>query len=369
MYPKTIGVLLLCSATLMADFSYTTTSRVTGGAAAAMSRMMGGLSKTARSVTEGMTQTVAIQGNRKVTYSDKHASIIDLDKEAFIEINFEKKSYSIMTFAEMQEAMKRGMEKMKDRKGEQDGKPSDVEADFKVDIKETGQKKAINGIQTKEVVMLLQFIGKDKKTQQSGAMDMLNSIWVADPSAVPGHKQEEEFNKKMALKMAGTFMGAGGNPQAVMAGMDPKMMNAMKKAAEEGQKLQGVHVMQISKMGTGLDPATASQISNPNDTPQGPTGGQIAGDAAAGAAEREALGRLGRLGGIGGLGGFGRRKKNKEAEESKPAESAPANGGNAQAQGLMMEMVMEMSNFSTAPIDASRFEVPAGFKQEERRMR
>ncbi len=361
MNPKVIVCLALGSATLLADFSYTTTSRVTGGAAAAMSRMMGGLSKSARQVTEGTTQTVAIQGNRKVTYDDKHASIIDLDKEAFIEINFEKRTYSSVTFAEMREAIKRGMEKAKEK---MESKPdtSGVEADFKVEVKQTGQAKTINGIPTKEMVMLIQFIGKDTKTNQSGAMDVLNSIWVGEPSAVPGHKQEEEFNKKMALKMAGAFFGSGANPQAAMAGMNPKMMEAMRKAGEEASKLQGVQVMHISKMGANLDPATASQISNPNDTPQGPTAGQVAGDAAAGAAEREALGRLGRLGGFGGFGG--RRKKNKDAEE--PKAPAEASTGTAQQAGLLMEMVIEMNNFSTAPIDASRFEVPAGFKQVDR---
>lgn len=363
MNPKTIGIALLIPATLLADFSYTTTTRVTGGAMAAMSRTLGGLSKGMRQMTEGRAQTVAIQGNRKVTYDDQHANIVDLDKETITDINFEKKSYSVVTFAQMREAIKRGMEKAKAGGAKQEeSKPSDVEAEFKLDIKETGQTKAVSGINAKEVVMLVQVIGKDKKSGQSGAMDMLNSIWVADPSAVPGHKQEEEFNKKYAEKMAGIVFG-GASPQAMMPGMDPKMMAAMRKAAEEGQKLNGVHVLQISKMGTQLDPATASQISNPNDTPQGPTAGQVAGGAAAGAAEGAALGRLGRIGGIGGLGGFGRRKKNKDTEEAKPAEK-PAENNQAQASGLMMEMVIEQSNFTTAPVDASRFAVPAGFKQE-----
>lgn len=369
MNPKFLGILSLIPATLLADFSYTTTTRITGGAMAAMSRTLGGLSKSMRKMTDGMTQTVALQGNRQVTYDDKTAHIIDLDRETMTDINFEKKTYSVITFAQMQEAMKRAMEKMRQRgpsKGE--GKPSDVEAEFKLDIKETGQKKTINGIPTREVVMLIQVVGTDKKTKESGALDMLNSIWLAEPGAVPGHKQIEEFHRKMALKMAGAMADAGFNPQSMMGAMsDPRMGAAMRKAAEEGRKLQGVNVMQVSKMGANLDPATASQVSNPNDIPQGPTAGEAAGGAAAGAAEGAALGRLGRLGGIGGLGGFGRRKKAKE-EDPKPAEEKKAQQQQTQGAGLLMEMVVEMSNFSTGPVDEGKFSVPAGFKQEDHPM-
>lgn len=372
MHRKIIGGVLLIPVTLLADFSYTTTTRFTGGAMAGMSRALGGLSKNMRKLTDGMTQTVALKGNRMATIDENSATIVDLDKETYTHVDFQRKTYSVISFAEMEAAMKKSMEKMKGKMKESEEKRQEAsnqaEMDFKLDIKETGQRKSIAGIDTKEVVMLIQTIVKDKKSNQSGAMDMMNSIWVAEPGAVPGHKELDEFNKKLAMRMA-RGLAAGGNPMAGMQGMlDPKMMDAMRKAAEEAQKLQGVHVMQISKFGTQLDPATASQVSNPKDTPEGPTAGQVAGRAAENAAEnqaeKQALGRLGgRLGGLGGLGGFGRRKKQKE-EEPKPEERPAQQQAGAAGQAVLMEMVIEMGNFSNAPVGEDKVNVPAGFNEE-----
>ncbi len=38
------------------------------------------------------------------------------------------------------------------------------------------------------------------------------------------------------------------------------------------------------------------------------------------------------------------------------------------SSGALMEITSEMSNFSSAPVDPSRFAVPAGFKQVESEM-
>ena len=72
--------------------------------------------------------------------------------------------------------------------------------------------------------------------------------------------------------------------------------------------------------------------------------------------------RADRLGGLGGaLGGFGRKKQ----EESKPADqAAPV----ALQSVVLMEQVTELSGLS-ATVDASKFAVPAGFKQVEHEMK
>ena len=73
------------------------------------------------------------------------------------------------------------------------------------------------------------------------------------------------------------------------------------------------------------------------------------------------------LGGkIGGFGGFGRKKKPEQPkeepkEESAPSSSAPAAGDSA----VLMEMTTEMGGFSSASVDASKFEAPSGFKKVE----
>ena len=71
-------------------------------------------------------------------------------------------------------------------------------------------------------------------------------------------------------------------------------------------------------------------------------------------------GALGRLGGR--LGGLGRKKPQEQASSGQP--QAQGAGGPAS----MMETTTELSGFSSAAVDASKFQVPAGFKQVESQM-
>src|SRR5512138_1797726 len=90
----------LTAAGLPADFSYEQTSKLTGGAMASMMKVAGVFSKSAR---EPIRTTMAVKGDRMVTLTGNNATVIDLGKETFTEIDFQKKTYSVMTFAEMKQ--------------------------------------------------------------------------------------------------------------------------------------------------------------------------------------------------------------------------------------------------------------------------
>jgi hypothetical protein len=67
----------------------------------------------------------------------------------------------------------------------------------------------------------------------------------------------------------------------------------------------------------------------------------------------------------GGFGGFGKKKAKAEAPPEAAAgeaekEKAPAAGA---TYGVLMETSSEMSGFSTAGIEAAKFETPAGYKE------
>src|SRR5690349_3637316 len=106
------------------DFSYEQTSKITGGMMAGMMKFAGAFSKEAR---EPMVSTVAVKGDRMVHWSPHHASIIDLDKETITTVNVDKKQYSVMTFAQMKQAMEEASQKMKSSR---DAQKADV--NFKV---------------------------------------------------------------------------------------------------------------------------------------------------------------------------------------------------------------------------------------------
>jgi hypothetical protein len=207
---------------------------------------------------------------------------------------------------------------------------------------------------------------KDRQSGQSGTMEVAADMWLA-PS-IPGYEEVRNFYRRMAEKMAWAPGMEGG------LAAQPGMMKGMAEVAKEAAKLDGVPVLQITRLGSSAQAMadfSAAGQAQAGQQAQAPPVKEAAGSAAGGAATGAVAGRLGRLGGLGGgLGGLRRGKKQEQqAEAPPPPEQAPP----AQAQGgapagILMESTTELSGFSTAPAAPSKFEVPAGFKQVESEM-
>jgi len=328
---------------MRADFSYQQTSQITGGSMQAMMRMAGAFSKQAR---EPMAATVMVSGHRMAHVNAHTAQIIDVDKETITDINFDKKTYTVMTFAQMKQMLDDMSKRMQQKQTE------NADLHYKASAKDTGQTKTINGLTAREVLVTITMEGTDKKTGDTGSMDATSDMWIAP---VAGYEEVRSFYRIYAGKMG---MMPGQNMGIVAA--QPGMAKAMGDLYKEMAKVDGTPVQMITRLG-GVGGGTASGASNSGTQQQQQTqaGSQTAGQTAAGAA----LGRLG-------LGGFGRRKKNTEDQpQQQQTSSEPASGGEPQAaSGVLMEMTTDTSGFSTAAVDASKFEVPAGFKQVEPEM-
>jgi hypothetical protein len=305
------------------DFSYDETSKITGGMMAGVMKFAGAFSKQAR---EPIVSTVAVKGNRMVHGSQHHASVIDLDAETITEINFDKKQYSVMTFAQMKQMMEEMSQKMKSSR---DAQKADVQ--FKVSAKDTGEKKTIAGYDTHEMILTMEMEGTDQQTGNKGGMVMTSDMWIAPKAS--GYNEISDFQKRMAQKLDWTPNGMG------MMGARPDMAKGMAELVKQSSKLNGMPVFQIVKMGVHAEGQAQ--------------GGQPAAQQQEQQADKPSLGSL--------LGGkFGRKKKDESAGEGG---AAPQNSGDA--SGSLMEMTMEMGGFSSAPVDPSKFEIPAGFKQVE----
>ena len=343
--------MLVClPAGLLADFSYEQTTKMTGGAMMGMMKLAGAFSKQAR---EPIQTSVSIKGNRMIHSSKDHAQIIDLDSETFTEVNFQKKQYSVMTFAEMTQAMQHAMQQAKDNPADTkpaDGKPNDVKADFKVDIKATGQTRQIAGYEAKEMLMTMQMDATDEKTGNKGGMQVSSSMWLAPK--VAGYDEIREFHQKMAMKLAWT-PGAS----TMMAGR-PDMARGMAGVYKEAAKLDGIPVLQVMKMIPTSDgqPVSAQSGSEGEQQQSKPK------------AESPSL--SGALAGrLGGFGGFGRKKKPEPPKEEAKPDAAPSDSTPAgESSAVLMEMTTEMSGFSSAAVDPSRFAAPSGFKKVESEM-
>jgi len=339
-----IAVLVLGGAAVSADFSYTQTTRVTGGTLLNMTRFMPG----AGQIKEPKTHTIAVKGGKMVTYDADSATIIDADAETMTQIDFKKKQYAVITFAEMKQAMQAMRAQLAQAQAaqtqQQAPQVNPLEA-MKVTVNETGQTKVISGLNTKQFILTMEMGGAPAGTPPTTPSNKTTmDSWMAP--TLPGYEEVTAFGVKMASKMS-DLATPGMNPMAMFR---EDVATSLKTMATEMSKMSGIPVYQTMTM-------TGMQASGPSagDAAKG-AAVDTAGQAAAGAAP----GRT-RLGGLAGIGGLGRKKQ----EESKPAE--PAAQVTLQPV-VLMEQVTEISSLS-ATVDASKFAVPTGFKQVEHEMK
>ena len=293
---------LLISTTLTAraDFSYTTTNR-TGGAMAAMA---GGVNIP--------PAKHYFKGQKMKTDNGDTATILDFDAQTITSINNKLKTISVRNFSDLGAAARQ----------------SDVSV--KVDVKETGQQKTINGYNAKELIMTMEMDSSEMK--QMGKMQMEMDMWLS--SDVPGAGELRNFYKKNMDRMPWAALSGGGNP-ALQTGM----AEMQRKVAE----MNGVQVLGVMKMkpaGGAAAPAmpqmTPAQMAQMQAAMQKLQEMQKQGGPAASAAAQA----MARMGGM-------------------------AGGGSPGASDSMMEITMESTDFSTASIPDSVFAIPAGYQKVE----
>ena len=338
------AVTALAAGTALADFSYEQTSKITGGAMQSMMKVAGVFSKQAR---EPMRSTIAVKGNRMATIMNgMSAHVIDLDKETITEVNFEKKTYSVITFAQWMEAMKQMDAKMREKQKESG------EMTVKASVKDTGAKRQVAGFDSHQVIAFIEMQGTNAKTGETGTfMTVTADMWMAP---VAGYEEVRNFYRRMAEKLSWS-------PSFGLMSAQPGTQKGMAEMMKEVAKIDGVPVYQVTKMGMGPAMPQGQAGSQQQQQPQ-----QQQQQAEEKPSAGSALGKIG--GRLGGFGGFGRKKKQDEAQTQPAAgqTSQQASGGAPpDAAGSLMEMTSELSGFSTAAVDSSKFEVPAGFKQIE----
>lgn len=365
-----LGLSMLLTTAGLADFQYQETTQITGGSILSLMNMAGHFSRDAKRAGEPTVSTVYVQGNRMARFDAKHIEIIDLDKEIITSVDLEKHSYTEMTFEQMRQQLQMATEKMKEQAKEQqpstasEQPPSNVDLKFSANVRNTGATKQVSGLNASESILTMQMEGTDKTNGQKGAFAITNDMWLA--SDIPGYGELREFQKKLALKMSDIYNGS--DLYSSLSATNPGMAQGMSEMMKEVKKLNGIPVQQITRMGATANGAplpAASEAPLPpgSSGPQMPSGGDVAKQAADTTATQSAnsaisskLGKLG-ISGFSGFGGFG-HKKNKQPP--------PDNADNTQqtpTATVLMESTTEMTSFSSAPIDGSRFSVPAGFQQ------
>lgn len=322
-------LLFTLSTPCFADFQYTETTKITGGAAAGAMKFVGVFSKDARQATQGTTSTISFKGN-KMRREDSmgQVEIIDLDGRRITQIDTKKKTYSTMTFdemkARMEEARKKAAAEQAKRNKEQ---PSQVKITPKVTITPgTGSKKILD-YTAKETKMR---VDMEMTSDDPKAKGQTANMWVdsdAYIAPVKGYDEVKHFYQRMAKEMdwvPGAMMGAN-------AQIAPAMVEYRKSATA----LNGMPLLSLVSVGMAGQPGAPPQASHDDQKSSGNP-----------------------ISSIGGL--FGKKKKKDDAAQDDNSGSKPSG-----TPGSLMDTSTEVTSVSTNAVDANLFKVPDGYKQVE----
>ena len=326
----TLAGLVLSASALHADVRSDEKSRVEfAGMLGRMVNLFGG--KAAR---EGVLSTVAVKGDRKAVLGDANGQIIDLNEEKIYSLDLKKKTYTVVTFAElrrqMEEARKKAEEEAKkapeaEKPAERDPNQKEVEVDF--DVKDTGEKKAINGFDTHQVIMTITVREKGKTLDQSGGLVLTSDMWLAPKIAAM--QEVAAFDLKYAQKLYGPMVsGVSASQMAAALATYPMLKDAMEKMRTEGAKLEGTAIQTTV---TTEAVKSAEQLAQESKT----------------AAESKPSGGVGLSGRLGGM--IAKKIGPKTDDAAKP-------------RATFMTMNTEVLKIATT-VAAEDVAVPAGFKE------
>ena len=243
--------------------------------------------------------------------------ILDFDAQTITTINNRQKTVTVKSFGDISAA----------------GRQNDLTA--KIDVKETGQKKTVNGYNASELIMTMEVDGPPNSPM--GKMQMEMDMWISPD--VPGAGELRAFYQKNMSRFPWAAMGGGGGNQSVQT--------AMAEMQRRMAEMNGVQVLQVMKMkSAGGAAGGAGAPAMPQLTPDQQ------------AKMKDAMARLQAMQAQGGPAAA--------AAQQAMARMGAVSGGAASSgagSGSLMEMTMESSDFSTGSIPDSTFGIPAGYQK------
>jgi hypothetical protein len=212
---------------------------------------------------DGLTNTVAVKGNRMATFNDQNGMIVDLSEEKIYQVDVKKKEYKAITFAAMRAQMEKAradMEKqMKDMPPEARGDMQQATANIEVtfDVKPGAENKSIAGHQARHMVVTVTAKEKGKTIEESGGMVLTNDVWLGP--RIAALNEVAEFNLKYAKAVYGDSFAGMAQQMAGLSAMFPGLMEMMKTMGEQTRKLEGTSLMTVMRFETVKSAAAMSQ--------------------------------------------------------------------------------------------------------------
>lgn len=280
-----------------------------------------------KAAKDGIVSTVAVSGQRKARLNDTNGQIIDLAEEKVYDLDIKRKTYTVTTFDEVRRRLKEAQAKAQEQaqkvdpeeKKKAEEAAQEVDVDF--DVKDTGQRKSVNGFEARQVIATVTVREKGKTLEDSGGLVLTSDMWLTP--TIQTLSEISEFDRRYWEKIAGPMVGDFEQMAAALA-IYPFLKNALARLEQEKGKTDGTAVMTTVTVDAVK---SKEEMAKPQSSEPAPTS----------------------LGGL--LGGLGRRG------ESKPATENPA-------RTTFMTSIHEVLRVSTDVTDAD-VAIPAGFKERK----
>ena len=319
------------------DVQYSTVTKVDlGGGMNAFLKMAG---------ASEVKETAYIKGKKLRSDGDKQSTIFDLDKSRYIFINHAEKTYTSVPLADMAMVATSAMRGVKADASKDQLKGTAVDsagnkADYTVDVKvePTKQRRNINGNDAEQVLLTMETNVRvtpqgQSQSEEAGTLVILMDTWNANtgPASDAVRAWEQAASKEIA---AAAFSGRGANMGPVFAA-NPGMADAMKKAQDEAQKVEGIAVLSTMHL---VFVAPGKKFDR-----------DLALGTKSGAAPEQ------KRGGLRGMIGKAIESSTKSQQEQKPAEE--------KTQGTFAKVTTEIRDVTTTSVPDSMFDIPAGYRE------
>jgi hypothetical protein len=332
-----------------ADFKYTETSKITGGAMKGAMKFAGVFSKQASQAMQPIVTTHYVKGNSLRTDNpDGKIQIIDIEGRRIIDIDTQKHTYSVITFEQMKAAIQNAQQQAQ-KKMDQDPKAKNAKANVNVKFKVTpgtGTREILGQTTNEskvEIEMEMQAQAQDAAQPGqpsgpvSGTIVTTMDMWVA-PS-VAGYQELAKFYVQMSKDLDWV------PPSNIH--VDPRASQSLNELQKNSANLKGFPLLQYMTMtmaGQQDSSGSAAQKSNGSASSSSSSNSDSTPTSLSGAMTK----------GLGGM--FGKKKK----QEDTPDQSAQ-NPPPPSTPGSLMEMTIEVNSYSDSRLESSLFEVPAGY--------
>jgi hypothetical protein len=375
----TLAVLLLLAATapVRADFKYTETSQVTGGALVSMTKLAsvfarGDAKKQEQQALQPTTTTHYVKGNRlRTDNADGTAQIIDLDDQLVIAIDLNKKTYAVATFDDIKAAVDQAQQQIQQNPQGQQQQNAQIKVTPTIHVTPGTGSRVILDQPTNETKvqmdMAMQATATGPNAPPPGQPNSATATYSMNMDTfvapgVAGYQEFAEFYRRMAQEVGWMKL-----PASIQ--IDPRAAQGMSELQKNSDALKGFPLLSYVSMtivatdANGQPLTTASQTSAQNQQPSNPPPAQSSNSSnntTPNSPTSLAVKGLGSL--------FGKKKQDNSATQpnqgasSTSQASAPPPNPNSNPNALM-EITTQVNSFSDSSLDDGLFDIPAGYTQ------